>query len=256
MRGKRKIFVASIPFIIAALACVYGTTLSAVAQHTQSEPGAFEAGSEIHCFSIPEDQQDATCWVYNSGDSTIGFYHSDGQGPTAFWSIEDFQGMSASDDGRMAIVVTSHTVEVYTLLRKRPSRLTGITTPRTVMKIVRNDVNFLAASVAENKLQILIEGKEKPEIVALNQAPAPVETHTFNRRIFLPSVSGGGEVAPTPSACDEDPDCPGTPVVLPPGPRDTPEPFRCTGRSDDPPWCANRTPEPEFPTPAVATARP
>ena len=250
MRGKRKIFVASIPIIIAALACVYGTTLSAVAQHTQSEPGAFEAGSEIHCFSIPEDQQDATCWVYNSGDSTIGFYHPDGQGPTAFWSIEDFQGMSASDDGRMAVIVTTHTVEVYTLLRKRPSRLTGITTPRTVMKIVRNDVNFLAASVAENKLQILIEGKEKPEIVALNQAPVPVETHTFNRRIFLPALVG----------CGEGPNCSPTPVVA------WPTDYPCQGLSSDPPWCANRTPEPPpagprdtpepWPTPAIATARP
>lgn len=193
---------ASIVLAILLLSCVYGAaTFNVAAQPTESGPSAFEAGSEIHCFSIPEDQQDATCWVYNSGDHTIGFYHPDGQGPSAFWKVEDFQGMSSSDDGRMAIIVTSHTVEVSTLLRKTPGRLSGITTPRTMMKYVRNDVNFLAASVAEGKLQILIEGWDKPLVLPL--------THEFKKRVFLPALI----------SCEEGPNNSPAPIVATTEPR-------------------------------------
>ena len=211
--------------------------------------GNFGQGALAACYALPDDNQDTGCWIYNSTENHIGFHHPDGVGPTMYQPLKagvKLTHLGVSDDGRFMTMILKDTtntiVEVHTLLRRetRNQRLAGISTPRLYFRLVADGAQ--SASVAKGNLMVVFADALK--------------VYEMRPRIFLPSVSGGGEVAPTPSACDEDPNCPGTPVVLPPGPRDTPEPFRCTGRSDDPPWCANRTPEPEFPTPAVATARP
>ena len=244
--------------LIAAMLICFSTPSGAQAQESKAMnvvSGNFGQGALMVCSVLPEDNQGSGCWIYNKTENYLGYHHPDGVGPTIRWPFDhgvELTNIGASDDGRFMIMVlksaTSTTIEVHTLLRpKWNQRLAGISTPRAYFRILANGAQ--AASVTEgNNL-----------IVAFSDM---LKVYEMRPKVYLPSVSSNKkEVAPTPSACDEDPDCPGTPVVLPPGPRDTPEPV-CQGLSSDPPWCAKRTPEPceEGPNcatpPAIATARP
>ncbi len=209
--------------------------------------GNFGQGALAACFALPEDDQGSDCWIYNKTENYLGYHHPDGVGPTIRWHFDhgvELTNLGASDDGRFMIMVlksaTSTTIEVHTLLRpKWNQRLAGISTPRSYFRILANGAQ--SASVAKGNLMVIFADS--------------IKVYEMRPRIFLPMV---GSDACTPPECVR-----GEAEEPPPaGPRDTPEPFRCTGRSDDPPWCANRTPEPceEGPNcatpPAVATARP
>lgn len=212
--------------------------------------GNFGQGALVACFALPDDQQDTGCWIYNSTENHIGFHHANGVGPTMFQPLKagaSLVHLGVSDDGRFMTMVLKDSartiVEVHTLLRRetRNQRLAGISTPRLYFRLVADGAR--SASVAKGNLMVVFTDS--------------IKVYEMRPRIFLPMVGSdkctppecvrGGATeeppptlrptgpTPTPSACDEDPECPGTPVVLPPGPRDTPEPW---------------------PTPAVATARP
>ncbi len=233
-----KIFRAGIALAIALLVCVYGVYLGSAQDLKLVIPARFGPLAQIICFNLPEDQQGPLCWIFNDLTNTVGFYHADGVGPSASWPEPDFSRFGVSDTGRDAIIVTTHSVKVYTLLR-RERRLAGISTPR-VRYHEEYDDEPISASIAGGNLIVLFT--DRMEVSEL-----PLESQ-FVHLAYLPMVSASM------------PNSGPTPVVA------WPTDYPCQGLSSDPPWCANRTPEPPpggprdtpepWPTPAVATARP
>jgi len=207
---------------VVVLSCVYGFSLSASAQGTQMRPSKIVQtnlgeGAKLQCFALPEEGQGGLCWLWHASEHFIGFYHPNGVGPIVRWPIDaslDLRQIGVSDDGHYAILVMSDAVQVHTLeLRKgQRGRLAGISTPRLRLRLELEGVQ--SASMSEGNLLVVFADR--------------IEVYTLKHQIFLPSLVG----------CGEGPNCGPTPVVA--WPTDNP----CQGLSSDPPWCANRTPEP------------
>ncbi len=201
----------------------------------------FGPGAEAQCFVL--EGQRSLCWIHDGFDN-IGFYHSNGVGPIAYWHLDaKFKDLGVSDDGKLAILVTEETVEVLTLELRQPSRLAGISTPRLRLRLVVEGA--LSASIAGDNLLVLFANR--------------LEVHSLKMRVFLPMVQSDvctppecvhgedpGEQPPTPER--------GGPVVPTRTPMGAPTENPCKGLSSDPPECAKRTPM--YPTPEVGTAVP